>query len=44
MWTPQKEGVEELINLFKNSKSIDNSVHQHIYNVEIKNYFLYFRK
>ncbi len=42
MWTPQKEGVEELINLFKSSKSIDNSVHQHIYNVKINIYFIIF--
>lgn len=33
MWRPQKEGIEELISLFKNSKSIDNTVHQQIYNV-----------
>jgi hypothetical protein len=34
MWRPQQEGIEELIILFKNSKSIDNSVHQQIYNVK----------
>jgi len=33
MWKPQKEGMDELIGLFKSSKSINNSVHQEIYNV-----------
>ena len=40
MWKPQKEGMDELIGLFKSSKSIDNSVHQEIYNVNLSIIFL----
>jgi hypothetical protein len=36
MWKPNEEGLNELLNLFSNSKSQDNKKQSEIYNVSLK--------
>jgi hypothetical protein len=36
MWTPNENGMINLVNMFKESKSIDNKKQHEIYEVKIK--------